>query len=222
MNEDVKKLKANRAGGSAIDSGVRQVLRVLIDLLDSRSLKSLVAGFSAPHRSGAAWEVVQECCGNELEDRRLAFAAARERVATKRAEFLNPRPLNSEAEAHFIVQASRRRMYTDESVWRLAVLEVEPGLKRVSMISPRARGCRRVIAVWERRSRMNEDELARVQALAAKLNEGRPLAKCLADCDADCILPTREELARASRSNRSEEGSFVQRLSRMEIRTRAA
>ena len=51
----------------------------------------------------------------------------------------------------FIVRCSAAKM--PSSCWgkyrRVAVLEVEPGVERVSMISTRARGVVRVVATWE-------------------------------------------------------------------------
>lgn len=59
---------------------------------------------------------------------------------------------------------------------RVAVLEVDEGIDRASMISPRARGVRRVVATWERchvgrTSRCaSERALAAARELAASLN----------------------------------------------------
>lgn len=50
---------------------------------------------------------------------------------------------------------------------RVAVLEVEDGVERVSMISPRARGCIRVVATWERRHVGSTSRCAYERALVA-------------------------------------------------------
>ena len=53
---------------------------------------------------------------------------------------------------HYIIQCASAQM--PSSCWgtyrRIAVLEVEPGLDKVSMISERARGCIRVVRTWEK------------------------------------------------------------------------
>lgn len=79
---------------------------------------------------------------------------------------------------HFIVQTAAAQM--PNSCWgvykRVAVLEVEAGLERVSSISERARGCVRVVETWEKlnvgkTSRCAYSRaLAAAQALAAELN----------------------------------------------------
>lgn len=55
-------------------------------------------------------------------------------------------------ERHYIIQCASAQM--PSTCWgryrRIAVLEVEPGIDRVSMISERARGCIRVVRTWER------------------------------------------------------------------------
>jgi len=57
-----------------------------------------------------------------------------------------------ERETHYIVQTASENM--PSSCWgrygRVAVLEVDAHLDSVSMISERARGCRRVVEEWNR------------------------------------------------------------------------
>jgi hypothetical protein len=52
----------------------------------------------------------------------------------------------------YIVQTASAKMPTSVKApyRRIAVLEVEPGVERVAMISPRARGVVRVVDTWER------------------------------------------------------------------------
>lgn len=60
----------------------------------------------------------------------------------------------------------------------VAVLEVEPGVSRVAMISERARGVRRIVAFWGCLYEGSSERcqyahaLAAAEALAAKLNAG--------------------------------------------------
>ena len=53
---------------------------------------------------------------------------------------------------HYIVQTASAKM--PNSCWgrygKVAVLEVDAGLQSVAMISERARGCRRIVALWDR------------------------------------------------------------------------
>ena len=53
---------------------------------------------------------------------------------------------------HYIVKSSRAKM--PSSCWghygRVALLKVEAGIERVSMISPRARGVIEVVKTWEK------------------------------------------------------------------------
>ncbi len=55
---------------------------------------------------------------------------------------------------HYIVQTARAKMPTTcmggSRYHRVAVLEVDSELDRVSMISARALGCHRVVETWER------------------------------------------------------------------------
>lgn len=81
---------------------------------------------------------------------------------------------------HHIVQTAAAK--TPSSCWgvyrRVAVLEVEAGVDRASMISDRARGVRRVVATWEKCNVGKTDACAYQQALAAarelaaELNDG--------------------------------------------------
>jgi hypothetical protein len=83
------------------------------------------------------------------------------------------------SKTHYIVQTAAANM--PNSCWgrygRVAVLEVDSGLDSVSMISARARGCRRVVETWERRHIGSTDRsaffraLAEAEALAAELNQ---------------------------------------------------
>lgn len=81
---------------------------------------------------------------------------------------------------HFIVQTAAAAM--PGSCWgvyrRVAVLEVERGISRVSSISAHARGCVRVVATWERLNVGHTERcayrraLAEAERLAATLNAG--------------------------------------------------
>ena len=61
---------------------------------------------------------------------------------------------------------------------KVAVIEVEPGVKDVAMISDRARGAIRVVEVWDRQFWGKSNRcafaiaLAEAEALAASLNRG--------------------------------------------------
>jgi len=82
------------------------------------------------------------------------------------------------AAPRYIVQTATAHMPT--SCWgrygRVAVLEVEAGITGVAMISPRARGCVRVVRTWEKRNIGTTNRcayaraLAEAKALAAELN----------------------------------------------------
>lgn len=56
-------------------------------------------------------------------------------------------------DTHYIVQTAAAHM--PNSCWgrygKVAVLEVDSGLERVSMISERAIGCHRVVSLWDRK-----------------------------------------------------------------------
>lgn len=54
----------------------------------------------------------------------------------------------------YIVQTASAKMPSScrGTYARVAVIEVDAGVKRVSMISPRAKGVVRIVATWERRS----------------------------------------------------------------------
>lgn len=78
---------------------------------------------------------------------------------------------------HFIVQCARASMPAScYGVYRrVAVLEVDEGWSWVSMISERARGCRRVVRTWERLHASGVDTaysraMAKAEALADRLN----------------------------------------------------
>lgn len=85
---------------------------------------------------------------------------------------------------HFIVQSASAAM--PSSCWgtyrRVAVLEVDADRTCVAMISERARGCRRIVATWERchvgRTERCAYERALVEAydLASELNDTRATA----------------------------------------------
>lgn len=87
---------------------------------------------------------------------------------------------NTKPETHYIVQTAAACM--PASCWghygKVAVLEVDAGVERVAMISERARGCHRVVEVWDRQH-MGEPNgrsafylaLAAARELAAKLND---------------------------------------------------
>ena len=53
---------------------------------------------------------------------------------------------------HFIVQTATAHMppSVKHLYRRVAILEVDEGVEHVSMISARARGCHRVVALWDR------------------------------------------------------------------------
>lgn len=72
------------------------------------------------------------------------------------------------AGTHFIVQVATAQMPASVrcAYIRVAVLEVEEGLERVAMISERARGCRRVVATWERRCVGRTERSASARAIA--------------------------------------------------------
>lgn len=85
---------------------------------------------------------------------------------------------NVNTPTHFIVQTASA--YMPSSCWgvyrRVGVLEVDLGLRHVSQISERARGCARVVRTWER---LNVGKTARcaydraldeAERLAAELN----------------------------------------------------
>lgn len=80
--------------------------------------------------------------------------------------------------SHFIVQDAAAPMPSSckGHYRRVAVLEVQDGLLYVSMISPRARGCVRVVATWERLNVGSTERcayrraLAEAQAMADRLN----------------------------------------------------
>ena len=68
---------------------------------------------------------------------------------------------------HFIVQTASATM--PASCWgkyrRVAVLEVEAGMSRASMISERARGVKRIVETWERCNVGSTDRCAYSRAL---------------------------------------------------------
>lgn len=80
---------------------------------------------------------------------------------------------------HFIVKESAANM--PASCWgryaRLAVIEVQPGVDSVSMISERARGVVRIVRTWEKLHAGSTSRCARDRALdeaeelAARLND---------------------------------------------------
>jgi len=79
----------------------------------------------------------------------------------------------------YIVQTAAACM--PSSCWgrygKVAVLEVDAGLERVAMISARSRGCRRVVALWDRRHVGGDRSAFAVarrdaEELAARLNAG--------------------------------------------------
>lgn len=60
---------------------------------------------------------------------------------------------------------------------RIALIEVEPGVESVSMISERARGVRRIVRTWERLHARGKDTayaraMVEAQAELAALNAG--------------------------------------------------
>ena len=73
---------------------------------------------------------------------------------------------------------------------RVAVLEVEQGLEYVSMISPRARGCARIVETWEKLNVGStprcayERALAAARALAADLNAAAGSTEDVAQAEA--------------------------------------
>jgi len=81
----------------------------------------------------------------------------------------------------FITKVSTAHM--PGSCWgrygKVAVIEVEPGITDVAMISNRARGAIRVVEVWDRRNIGTTDRcafaiaLAEAETLAASLNAGK-------------------------------------------------
>lgn len=78
---------------------------------------------------------------------------------------------------HYIVQAAATTPAAN--CWgtykRIAVLEVEAGLTHVAMISPRARGCVRVVATWEKLNVGTTDRCA----YRVALKEAREMAEQL-------------------------------------------
>jgi len=82
---------------------------------------------------------------------------------------------------HYITQTATAHM--PNSCWgrygKVAVIEVEPGVKDVAMISDRARGAIRVVEGWDRRNIGTTDRcafaiaLAEAETLAASLNAGK-------------------------------------------------
>jgi len=74
----------------------------------------------------------------------------------------------SSAPSSYIVQTAAAPM--PNSCWgvyrRVAVLEVEPGVDHVAMISDRARGVRRVVRTWEARNVGTTPRCAYERALA--------------------------------------------------------
>jgi hypothetical protein len=82
----------------------------------------------------------------------------------------------------FIIQTSAAHMPTSVKApyRRVAVLEVEPGVERVAMISPRARGVIRVVQTWENLHARGINTaysraLYAAEALVARLNAGGEL-----------------------------------------------
>ena len=69
---------------------------------------------------------------------------------------------------HYIVQTAAACM--PSSCWgeygRVAVIEVEAGLERAAMISPRARGVVRVVRVWDKLNKGTSERCAFARALA--------------------------------------------------------
>ena len=86
--------------------------------------------------------------------------------------------MNSASKTKFIVQSSAACM--PSSCWgryrRVAVLEVQEGVDRVKMISPRALGVVRVVRTWEKRSVGSTERCAYRRAL----QEAQKLAASLA------------------------------------------
>ncbi len=84
------------------------------------------------------------------------------------------------SKTHYIVQDATAKM--PASCWgkyrRIAVLEVDADLEHVSMISDRAKGCHRIIEVWDRLHVGTTDRCAFARAmreaekLADQLNAG--------------------------------------------------
>jgi len=77
---------------------------------------------------------------------------------------------------HYITQTATAHM--PNSCWgrygKVAVIEVEPGVKDVAMISDRARGAIRVVEVWGTSDRCAfAIALAEAETLAASLNAGK-------------------------------------------------
>jgi hypothetical protein len=81
--------------------------------------------------------------------------------------------------ASYIVKCSAAKM--PGTCWgiyrRIAVLEVEDGVESVAMISPRARGCVRVVQTWERLNVGTTDRCAYQRAMV----EAEDLADALND-----------------------------------------
>lgn len=78
---------------------------------------------------------------------------------------------------HYIVQTASTRCAAKFGIYRkVAVLEVEEGLEQVSMISERARGCVRVVDMWDRLNVGKTSAcayrvaLAEARAMVAELN----------------------------------------------------
>jgi hypothetical protein len=176
-------------------------------------------------------------------------AAKRSRKAQppKRRHHVDPPPAGKQnkrrnapsGDSHYIVQGSYVSVWLPgatapvrTSFRRVAVLEVDANVNRVSSISLRAAGCRRVVAVWERRFVGHSDRTTygraciEAEALAKRLNAGANLTSSLTGCSADCILPTAEEL-NASRTWDTGAIEWVdwdrpKRLSAAEIQARVA
>jgi hypothetical protein len=77
----------------------------------------------------------------------------------------------------YIVQSACAQMLASVKALyrRIAVLEVEPGVTKVSMISTHARGVLRVVATWEKlhargASTAYDRAMVEAEALCAKLN----------------------------------------------------
>jgi hypothetical protein len=88
--------------------------------------------------------------------------------------------------SHYIVQTAAACMPSSCKYGpyrRVAVIEVEDGVQRVAMISPRARGAVRVVKTWERLYAGSTDRcaysvaLATASALAADLNRDSLVAR---------------------------------------------
>ncbi len=68
---------------------------------------------------------------------------------------------------HYIVQTAAAHM--PNSCWgnygKVAVLEVDEGVEQVAMISERARGCHRIVSLWDRLNIGKTDRCAFRQAI---------------------------------------------------------